>query len=688
MSIKSAYFDYLDHIGRSIPLSELHAHPEQRDAIAVRHDIDHDLDLALEAAHHEHARGIRATYFLLHSHDYWQDDQFILKCRQLEAYGHEVALHVNVLTEWMTGEVDDIEQRLRELLDPMRDAGITVVGTSAHGDRACYEHGFINYWIWRELRGDDPARDQVGLSAEGIAVDDPAWQVPYPADHALRRDDGTTLALWGSSMAEHGLAYDAMHVPVDHYWTDSGGSWSRTGDPLRADLSRGRHQILFHPHWWRGEKRLIFVLSTARSGSKWLANFVDRATSCRGRHEWTLNHRREGAGMVADKRTDTDFVGLVEDRMLAQRLIREAAAHYRKTNGDVLEANVYLEPFLHVLASLGDDVILVHLHRDARNVVRSLLNRNWYDTPEDRRHRVVPVDGWEGLNQLERCCWYYRYTTAAIMSHVRNRLRFETMVADESALIAWLEGLGIVVHPLLAAGEFSRRINASKNMAFPPYQQWPMQHRAALEKICGSVQGELGYAVDASVLKSRSPKAPSTSARRGAVLMDLDLTRKAPPELSPVRIRHERGDGGLVLTTAGPDDAVAYVLLARGKWQNVKPRFGIASDHWSYYVCRIEAETTADLAVRVFVLWYDADGELVNKDHAATLHADVSATISSFAVAAGSTHFALALHMGKQPAGRAMTLKSISLRSAPLGEHYLAAARGWPAEETPAGGRQ
>ncbi|MEE9131736.1 MAG: hypothetical protein V3T84_17105, partial [Phycisphaerales bacterium] len=89
MTIKDDYFRYLDHIGTSVPMRELSAHPEWSDAIALRHDIDHDLDLALEMAHHEHERGIRATYFLLHTCDYWNDPRFAVKCAQLEAYGHE-----------------------------------------------------------------------------------------------------------------------------------------------------------------------------------------------------------------------------------------------------------------------------------------------------------------------------------------------------------------------------------------------------------------------------------------------------------------------------------------------------------------------------------------------------------------------------------------------------------------------
>ena len=104
MTIKDDYFRYLDHIGTSVPMRALAAHPEWTDVIALRHDIDHDLDLALEMAHHEHERGIQATYFLLHTTDYWNDPRFAQRCAQLQAYGHEIGLHLNLLTEWFQEE--------------------------------------------------------------------------------------------------------------------------------------------------------------------------------------------------------------------------------------------------------------------------------------------------------------------------------------------------------------------------------------------------------------------------------------------------------------------------------------------------------------------------------------------------------------------------------------------------------
>ena len=44
--------------------------------IALRHDVDHDLELALEMAHHEWRLGFKATYYLLHTENIGMTQNF------------------------------------------------------------------------------------------------------------------------------------------------------------------------------------------------------------------------------------------------------------------------------------------------------------------------------------------------------------------------------------------------------------------------------------------------------------------------------------------------------------------------------------------------------------------------------------------------------------------------------------
>lgn len=677
MSIRPKLFEYLDHCGRTATVRELASHPGARDIIALRHDIDHNLDIALELAHHEHNRGLRATYFLLHTHDYFSDPDFALKCRQLQAYGHEVGLHVNVLTQWMAGECDDVDARIGEVLQTLRSAGVDVVGVSAHGDRACYERGFSNYWIWRELRGDQPAERQRGRSAEGIAVENPRWHVDYPRDDALRRADGATLKLWQSSLRVHGLEYDAVHVPVDHYWSDTGGSWSRTGDPLASDLSRGRHQVLIHPWWWRGPRRLYVFLSTARAGTKWLSHFIDRATPCRSVHEFTFNHRYEDGSLIEDKRTTDDFDTISGDRSLAVSLIRQSLRWMKQQPGDVAEANVYLEPFITELRELEPAAILVHLHRDGRDVVRSILGRDWYASPQDHKHRAVPIERWDDLTQFERACWYWRYTNESIMPHVTARLSFERMVADRAYLTQQLDRLGIIVHPLLAEHVFDRPLNATGEHAFAACESWPPQYRATFHHICGPMQRQLGYS-DADESIAGAPTARTIETEHAAspprTVLDLDFRGAAAPPTTPSHVETKPSDHGLVIRPSPPNEGASnlVLMLTRGQWNTVAAKRGIACDQNVYYLCHVDAIVRGPLRVRVFVLYYDRRERQVRKLQLGAIRADEPARTMSFSPALGASHFSLALHLGGAHPDQHVLLRRVRVEQCPMDRSYAA----------------
>ena len=86
------YDRFLDRLaGREVvPLWEFAA---GRGDMALRHDVDDRLESALELARREHARGLRATYFVLHTAPYWEREDLVDRLRELQALGHEVGWH-------------------------------------------------------------------------------------------------------------------------------------------------------------------------------------------------------------------------------------------------------------------------------------------------------------------------------------------------------------------------------------------------------------------------------------------------------------------------------------------------------------------------------------------------------------------------------------------------------------------
>ena len=212
------YERFLDRLGGRdvVPLREF---ARGTGDLALRHDVDSRLDSALELARLEHARGLRATYFVLHTAPYWDEPDLPARVRGLQDLGHEVGFHNDLVTlERVHGR--DPRAALADALARLRRAGVDVVGAAAHGSPWCHRLGFHNNYVfagWDETVPGFPSREV----AEKL---DPV---------------------------EFGLEYEAYHVPRDVYFSDSAFVDGRRAHPGDLDLDAGRRTIvLTHPDHW------------------------------------------------------------------------------------------------------------------------------------------------------------------------------------------------------------------------------------------------------------------------------------------------------------------------------------------------------------------------------------------------------------------------------------------------------
>jgi hypothetical protein len=218
------YGRFLDRLGgrKAVPLREF---ARGAGDLALRHDVDSRLDSALRLARLEHERGLRATYFVLHTAPYWERDDLVPCVRDLRELGHEVGFHNDLLTAWRVGGAEP-RVVLEQALARLRGGGIEVVGAAAHGSPWCHRLGYHNNYVfagWDEPQPGFPNRD-----------------VPEKLDPA-----------------EFGLEYEAYHVPHDVYFSDSSFVDGRRAHPADLELRPGQRTIvLVHPcHWDRSIPR-------------------------------------------------------------------------------------------------------------------------------------------------------------------------------------------------------------------------------------------------------------------------------------------------------------------------------------------------------------------------------------------------------------------------------------------------
>ncbi|EGB15640.1 hypothetical protein DND132_2437 [Pseudodesulfovibrio mercurii] len=239
---------------------------ETRPCFFLRHDVDADLDAAMEMARLEHGHGIRASYFLLPPSpadgpaNYYgvirdgglvADPALLDRARQLREWGHEVGLHNNI-AELAVCFGRDVAEVLAEQVAFFREGGVELAGSSAHGGSFFHRNEFVSFEIFDE-GGVKPGMERGRtIHIEGYAL----------RLHALRQ-------------ADFGFAYEAYSLPYGIGLNDSNGRWggklARTSPhPELNELSGERFlaafremvaaarpdrgvntlQVLIHPDHW------------------------------------------------------------------------------------------------------------------------------------------------------------------------------------------------------------------------------------------------------------------------------------------------------------------------------------------------------------------------------------------------------------------------------------------------------
>lgn len=233
-------------------------------SVILRHDVDHDPEIARNMAKVEKENGIKSTYFALTSDTlmvWWTNKEnrkrMIGLYQEIQEMGHEVGLHYDFLGDYFALNKDP-EEKAREVLSFFRENGLRISGCASHGSGivrsmvSAYGNipspqDFVNYAVWQET----------GEEKE-LQINSRTLKVPC------------------MSLADQGLRYEAYFVRKAWYLSDSGRNFWAGGrynngvfkDLLDYDKEPSsivkNHmkdgevmQILVHPIWWKQNLRYL-----------------------------------------------------------------------------------------------------------------------------------------------------------------------------------------------------------------------------------------------------------------------------------------------------------------------------------------------------------------------------------------------------------------------------------------------
>lgn len=183
----------------------------------------------------------------------------------------------------------------------------------------------------------------------------------------------------------------------------------------------------------RRDNKLVFILSTGRSGSKAIVDILNTHSECVAYHEDIHQLIRLSTKFAHER----DFNSI--EKELASIFQYKVIPNGQKV---IIHSDQRLWNLVPFLSTYFPNSRFIHLKRDAVPSVISMISRNWYkdgEYPKFNKHDwakyrlngsltgEVDEITWKNWSPLEKCCWYW--------CHVNNTIKLRLLDLDPKRVL-------------------------------------------------------------------------------------------------------------------------------------------------------------------------------------------------------------------------------------------------------------
>jgi hypothetical protein len=246
---------------------------------------------------------------------------------------------------------------------------------------------------------------------------------------------------------------------------------------------------------WIKEWNFFFILGFGRSGTAFMADFLNQARGAYVFHEPVFEdffaHTRAHYNSQAGKRYMQGF----RKKEIYTRMRHIPSGTYGETNGNLrCHANSIRTTF--------PDAQLIHLVRDGRDVVRSHMSRRTMTIKNPFSMSMHPMENdlwkahWREMDRFARICWYWQEENRRLRTSIGKTVQFEKILTSyEFFANEVLEPCGLHIEKTDWESAKSTPRNITSQFSMPKWDQWKPDQRKTFREICGDEMIQCGYEI-------------------------------------------------------------------------------------------------------------------------------------------------------------------------------------------------
>jgi|Deesub1362A_J573_1020465.scaffolds.fasta_scaffold00470_10 hypothetical protein len=244
---------------------------------------------------------------------------------------------------------------------------------------------------------------------------------------------------------------------------------------------------------WANNKNIFFILAIGRSGTKFLADLLNKAPDACVVHEPVKDDFQAYQEAFHSEEKAKRYIQGFRKKEIYLRVRNQPIHSYGEVNS-VLRRHCY------ALKEAFPNATFVHLVRDGRDVVRSMMSRKTMTADDPNTRRIYPKRGdpwrdkWPEMSRFERLCWYWQVENRYLRSCIKRTVQLERIVSSyEYFSDEVLKPLNLEIPEGIWQEAVKSPKNVTREYKLPHWSEWEQEKVAAFWRICGDEMKANGY---------------------------------------------------------------------------------------------------------------------------------------------------------------------------------------------------